>query len=108
MLPFFSSKQEIQQLTDHLNLRKACKQGFTALHIAAEFNETDIAALPIAKDANVNAKSDGHLTSLHCSFEKKNLEMSLILSQSGVSLIDKDEKGKIAMESNGSHQNYIL
>ena len=28
------------------------------MHIAAESNETDIAALPIAKDANVNAKSE--------------------------------------------------
>ena len=43
--------------------------------------------------------SEGHLTPLHCSSEKSNLETSLILLQSGVSLIDKDEKGNIAMES---------
>ena len=43
--------------------------------------------------------SEGRLTPLHCSSEKSNLKTSLILLQSGVSLIDKDEKGNIAMES---------
>ena len=43
--------------------------------------------------------SEGRLTPLPCSSKKSNLETSLILLQSGVSLIDKDEKGNIAMES---------
>ena len=42
--------------------------------------------------------SEGRLTPLHCSSEKSILEMSLILLQSGISLIDKDGKGNIAME----------
>ena len=44
------------------------------------------------------AYSEGRLTPLHFSSEKGNLDSSLILLQSGVSLIDKDEKGNIAME----------
>ena len=43
--------------------------------------------------------SEDHLTPLHFSSEKSNLETSSILLQSGVFLIDKDEKGNIAMES---------
>ena len=46
---------------------------FTALHITEESNETDIAALLIAKGANVNAKSEIRLTPLHCSFQNNNL-----------------------------------
>ena len=42
--------------------------------------------------------SEGCLTPLHFSSGKRNLEMSLILLQSGISLIDKDGKGNIAME----------
>ena len=42
--------------------------------------------------------SEGCLTPLHFSSGKSNLEMSLILLQSGISLIDKDGKGNIAME----------
>ena len=48
-------------------------QGFTALHMAVDSNETDIATLLIAKGANVNAKFECHLTPLHCSFQNNNL-----------------------------------
>ena len=42
--------------------------------------------------------SEGRLTPLHCSSEKNNFEMSLILLQNGASFIDKDEDGNNAME----------
>ena len=74
-------------------------QGFTALHVAAESNQVEIAELLIEKGADVNAKSEGHLTPLHCSFQNSNLEMSLILMHSGASLIYKDEEGNNVMES---------
>ena len=43
------------------------------------------------------ANSEGELTPLHFSSEKSNLETLLILLQSGVPLIDIDEKGNIVM-----------
>ena len=45
-----------------------------------------------------SANSEGHLTPLHFSSEKSNLETSSILLQSGVFLIEKDGKGNVAME----------
>ena len=62
-------------------------------------NLVEIAELLIEKGADVNAKSEGHLTPLHCSFQNSNLEMSLILMHSGASLIYKDEEGNNVMES---------
>ena len=55
-------------------------------------NLVEIAELLIEKGADVNAKSEGHLTPLHCSFQNSNLEMSLIL-------MHKDEEGNNVMES---------
>ena len=48
--------------------------------------------------ADINAKSADQFTPLHCSFQNNSLETFLILLKSGASLIDKDEKGNIAME----------
>ena len=56
------------------------------------------AELLIENGADVNAKSADQFTLLRCSFEKNNLEMSLILLKSVASLIDKDDIGNIAME----------
>ena len=53
----------------------------------------------IEKGADINAKSADLFTPLHCSSEMNNVETSLIILQSGASLIDKDEKGNNAMES---------
>ena len=72
----------------------------TLLFIAARDNFYEILKLLVENGADVNAQVNSKVVSPLCIvlLKKNNLEMSLILLQSGVSLIDKDEKGNIAME----------
>ena len=49
------------------NVHERNVQGFTALHVAAESNQVEIAEFLIEKSADVNAKSADQFTPLHCS-----------------------------------------
>lgn len=88
----------VNELIDNTNLNKKDEYGYTALHLAARFNQFDIARTLISKGADVNTYDNYFDTPLLDSARKGYSHISELLICNGAKVNIKDEKGISAYE----------
>ena len=71
----------------------------TPLHIAAAYNQTDIAKIFIAQGLFVNSQDKGGNTPLHWAVWKNNKVLAILLIRAGAQIETKNQRGKSPLDS---------
>lgn len=74
--------------------RKKTHEGWTALHMAAEFQYVDFAYMLIKEGSLVNEKNNDGYTPLHMCAKKNNINMFKLLLQHNANIQSKSYAGK--------------
>lgn len=80
------------------NVNEKYNFGMTALHIAANFNELEIAEAVIEARVNLNAKDIFGMTALHWAAIRNDLKIGRVLIEAGADLKINNGYGKTALE----------
>ena len=76
----------------------ADEDGNTALHIAAKYNDSEMASFLIAKDATLDLKNNENETPLLVSIKAGSVETAKILVEAGSDIFARDTERKTALE----------